>query len=189
MRTKKAPVVPATALDAMLMGLMAEAPRSGYELRKLLAGSPLKHFSESPGAVYPALRRLEGNGWVVEASADAASGRGRRDLALTARGRAAFAAWLARPVTRTDVVWRLEELSLRFAFLHPALPKGAALRFLEDFVKETAAYLSELRAFHKANAPAMSLTGRLAFESGLALYEGKNRWARRALRELRRSAR
>jgi DNA-binding PadR family transcriptional regulator len=172
----------------MLMGLLEPGPRSGYELRKALLGSPLKHFSESPGAIYPALRRLESNGWIAPLS-EAPAGRGRRDLRLTPGGRAALVSWLRRPVTRDDVVWRLEELALRFAFLDSVLPPTAAPRFLEDFVKETAAYLEELRAFHRANAATMTLTGRLGFESGLALYAAKLGWGRRALRQLRRSPR
>ncbi len=188
MRTKSAASLPATALDAMLMGLLEGGPRAGYELRKALVGSPLKHFSESPGAVYPALRRLEANGWVVPVT-DAPGGRGRRDLKLTPRGRAALLSWLGRPVSREDVVWRQDELALRFAFLCPALPLSEAKRFLKDFLREIQGHLVELRRFRKEMAPGMTPTGRLAFDGGVALYEARARWARGALTTLGRRSR
>ena len=49
----------ATRLDYALLALIAQEPRSGYDLRKIYALTPLAHFSDSPGAVYPSLRRLE----------------------------------------------------------------------------------------------------------------------------------
>lgn len=47
-------------LECALLGLLHQMPRSGYNLRKTFSSSPLAAFSDSPGAVYPALRQLEG---------------------------------------------------------------------------------------------------------------------------------
>jgi hypothetical protein len=39
-------------------------PCSGYDLRGFFAGQPMATFSDSPGSIYPALKRLEKSGLV-----------------------------------------------------------------------------------------------------------------------------
>ena len=59
-------------LGFALLGLIFEQPRSGYDLRKIFTTTAMGSFSDSPGAIYPALARLEANGLVrgtVEESA------------------------------------------------------------------------------------------------------------------------
>ena len=48
----------ASPLDYLLVGLLSGGPRSGYDLRRQIGDSPLRVYSDSPGAIYPALRRL-----------------------------------------------------------------------------------------------------------------------------------
>ena len=51
-------------LGFALLGLLEERPRSGYDLRKVFAQTAMGTFSDSPGAIYPALGRLEKRGLV-----------------------------------------------------------------------------------------------------------------------------
>jgi DNA-binding PadR family transcriptional regulator len=173
--------IKATTLDYLLLGLLGAGPRSGYDLRVQISQTPLRQYSDSPGAIYPALRRLVERGWV---KADRPSGGRRRQvLHLTARGRKAFAEWLGRPIQPKDVVSRGEELLLRFAFMGPAT--GLAERFLEQFEEEAAAYLETLQQHHTEQAAVLPLTARLAFEYGLAQHEARLRWIRKALQAVR----
>jgi len=55
-----------TALEFALLGLVSQKPRSGYELIQVFRDRPMAHFSDSPGAIYPALRRMESAGLQVE---------------------------------------------------------------------------------------------------------------------------
>ena len=48
-----------TLLEYALLGLTYQAPMSGYDLRKIFTTTAMGHFSSSPGAIYPALQRLE----------------------------------------------------------------------------------------------------------------------------------
>src|SRR5262245_36984619 len=114
-------------LEFMLLGLLREGPRSGYDLRQQIVQSPLRQFSSSPGAIYPALRRLAARGWVERGPAG--GGRGRRELKLRARGRRAFVEWLCGPVTREDVRARPGDLLLRCAWMDGALSPRAIRRF------------------------------------------------------------
>ena len=49
------------ALGYALLGLLMK-PSSGYDLRKIFSSTSMKTYSGSPGAIYPALRRLQEQG-------------------------------------------------------------------------------------------------------------------------------
>jgi DNA-binding PadR family transcriptional regulator len=177
-----------STLDCVLLGLIEQAPRSGYDLRKAFTLTPLRHFSDSPGAIYPALRRLERRGWIAADRDEAGSGRGRRAFRLVPPGRAALMAWLRRPPTRADLVWGLDDLMPRFAFMSQCLSRAEIGRFLRTLEPVVGAYVRELERFQEKTGP-MSFTGRLAFEEGVENYRTLGRWARRALAELNREGR
>ena len=168
-------------LGYALLGLLQQRPCSGYDLRKMFATTPLASFSDSPGAIYPALRRLEQEGLVrsrVEASAGL---RRKRTFGLTPRGVAALKDWLRRPVGHDDVVHSLDELMLRFAFMDGVMDAAASVRFLQMFVRGLDAYIPTLHDYLNTHKAHMSLSGRLALESGIESYEVSRNWARRAL--------
>ena len=51
-------------LGYALLGLIYQQPLSGYDVKKIFASTPMAGFSDSPGAIYPALRKLERLGFV-----------------------------------------------------------------------------------------------------------------------------
>ena len=173
---------PATTLEYALLGLLDQAPHSGYELRRIFAVTPLGHFSDSPGAIYPALRRLVARRWVGACAPK--GGRRRQEFRISARGRGAFVAWLRLPVSAADVTSDPDALLLRFAFMGQALPAAAIREFLGAYERQMAAQLKGLRRHHGEHAHTWPLTGRLAFEHGLAQHEVQVAWARRAARAL-----
>lgn len=172
----------ASPLDYLLVGLLSGGPRSGYDLRKQIGDSPLRIYSDSPGAIYPALRRVARWGWVEPGPPEGP--RRRRAFEMTAEGQSAFVGWLRRPVEREDVVRGIDGLLLRFAFMGMVLSPPEVAAFLEQFESETRAHLAVLRQHHARESSGLPLTGRLAFEFGLADYEARIRWARKARKEL-----
>ena len=178
-------VARATRLDYALLALIGQAPRSGYDLRKIFALTPLAHFSDSPGSVYPSLRRLERKRWVEPATPRPEAGRRREAFRLTQAGRRAFRDWLRRPVTRDDVVRDPDGLLLRFAFMGEWLEAREIQSFLEGFLRELRLHLADLEQFFSRESARMSVTGRLAFQSGLSGLRAQILWARRAGSRLR----
>ncbi|MHC5033447.1 MAG: PadR family transcriptional regulator [Planctomycetota bacterium] len=175
---------PLSTLSLAVLGLVSQQPMSGYDLRKVFATTPMGHFSNSPGAIYPALRRLEQDGLLRGAPKPKDTLRPRRLYTLTKEGKTALTRRLTQPVTQDDVVWRLDDLLLRFAFMGDLVQREQALRFMREFVAEVGAYVSSLREHLDAERDSMSLHGRLALEHGVETYEATARWARRALRQL-----
>ena len=53
-----------STLSLAILGLIHQQPQTGYDIRKLFATTPLGHISNSPGAIYPALKRIEDAGWI-----------------------------------------------------------------------------------------------------------------------------
>lgn len=170
-----------TTLDFALLGLISQQPRSGYDLRKFFSSTPMKTFSDSPGSIYPALRRLEIRG-LVRGQLEAGKGRRERKLfRLTPEGRKQFRQWQARPVVQDDVVHHLDDLMLRFAFMDETAGAEAALRFLKALHQALASYISNLHVYLKSNGPLMPRSGRLALKQGILSYETTLRWSKTAI--------
>ena len=108
-------------LGFALMGLLNQQPMSGYDLRKVFAQTAMGNFSDSPGAIYPALGRLEKRGLVRGTVEESSSLRKRRVFKVTTKGLTQFKAWLKRPVTRDDVMRRIEEAARYFPIENLAL--------------------------------------------------------------------
>ena len=173
-----------STLEYALSGLLGQKPQSGYDLRKTFTNTAMSHYSDSPGSIYPALRRLQARGW-IEADPGPThqpeDPRKRQLFRLTAAGKAALIAWLEQPIAPADAAMRLAELMLRFAFMDGNVPRATTLRFLEQFEVGLAAHAAKLRVDFEAMSAKMPLnTGLLAFQSGIEGMEAQTAWARQA---------
>jgi DNA-binding PadR family transcriptional regulator len=170
-------------LSLAILGLLSMRPMSGYDLRKVFLTTAMKTFSASPGAIYPALRRLEKDG-LISGKVDRKNAlRPRMGFTISRRGRAALIASLAQPVTREDVVWRMDSLFLRFSFMSDLVGEEKIAEFLHAFASETGAYFKELEGEFRESAPGLSFSGRAALKLGVTLFRTKAQWARRTLDE------
>jgi DNA-binding PadR family transcriptional regulator len=171
-----------STLEMALLGLLRPKPQSGYDLRKTFATTAMRHYSDSPGSIYPALRRLEKRGWIAPVGPDGGKdSRKRQDFALTEAGKSALVAWLEQELTREDVMLRIAELMLRFAFMDGNVPRSTTIRFLDQFIRELGVYAGERRAqFEQTSARTPLHTGLLAFESGIKGMETQLAWAQEA---------
>jgi DNA-binding PadR family transcriptional regulator len=177
--------VSVSLLEGALLGLLAVEPQSGYALRKAFQETPLGHFSDSPGSIYPALARLKARGWTDGTIDRSRALRPREIFALTPAGQNALRAWLSEPVTRATVSRGCDGALLRFAFMEATLGRKATAEFLSALARELAAHLEDVRRYMRAEGPGLPLTGRLALEIGLTTIEAQLRWARRAARHFR----
>lgn len=89
---------PGMAVDRILLGLLDEAPRHGYELKRLYDERFARDRPVNYGQIYRTLARLERDGFVAVAAIEAEEGPERKRYALTERGVTDLAQWLAEPV-------------------------------------------------------------------------------------------
>ena len=173
-----------STLSLAILGLISQRRLTGYDLRKIFATTPMGHFSSSPGAIYPALRRIEEAGWIRSVPSKGRSGRQRTVYEITARGRNVLKEHLSQSVTEEDVTWHMDDLMMRFAFMDGVVGHKETLRFLRDFAARIDAHVADLRRYFEGARSILPACGRLAMENGIQNYEMNARWARRAIQEL-----
>ena len=175
--------IPST-LSLAILGLVSQEPLTGYDLRKIFTTTPMGHFSTSPGAIYPALRRMEQAGLIRGSIERRDTLRPRQIYTITERGRKALEERLALPITRDDVVWRMDELMLRFAFVGDVLGKRKSLQYLEELALRINEYIPVLVRHLESQRKSTRLTSAYALEHGIAHYKATVNWARRVIRDL-----
>jgi DNA-binding PadR family transcriptional regulator len=173
-----------STLSLAILGLISHRPLTGYDVRKAFQTTPMGHFSSSPGAIYPALKRIEEAGWIRSVTTDGRTGRQRVAYEITARGLKVFKEHLSQPVTQEDVTWRLDQLMLRFAFMDGVIGRDRIVQFLQEFAAQMDIHVAGLRRYVDSVKGIMPPCGRLALESGIEDYEMHARWARRAIQEV-----
>jgi DNA-binding PadR family transcriptional regulator len=172
---------PSSTLRFVLLGLIAQSPCSGYDIRKMFSISPLKMYCPSPASVYPALYRLREEGLIESAETAPATGRRKAIFRLTSAGLDIVQTWLAEPVVRDDVERNLAELQMKFALTGEIVGEAQAAKFLAELEREVSSYLRWLEDYADAVKDSMSITGLLSLECGIDGFRAQAQWARRAL--------
>jgi len=83
-----------------LLGLLARAPRHGYDLKNALEQALGGSWEINFGQIYATLRRLERDG-LVSAVADESDRRGKKTYDLTDLGRQELEGWFDQPVEKS----------------------------------------------------------------------------------------
>lgn len=172
-----------TPLEYALLGLLHQEPRSGYDLRKIFATTAMGNFSGSPGAIYPALKRLEARA-LIEGEVDSSTElRPKKVFHPTDKGTEVLHAWLTLEIGRPDIERRIDELMLRFAFHYLLGDVAPTRRFLAALLREVEAYVGELERQAAAFPEQTPPQPRLALAAGIEQYRACARWARGAMEQ------
>ena len=94
------------ALGYALLGMLMK-PSSGYDLRKIFSSTSMKTYSGSPGAIYPALQRLEKQGLIAAKDGVSENRRRARYYNLTAKGRKRLTAESSKWARLTEAIARI----------------------------------------------------------------------------------
>ena len=173
-----------TSLGYALLGLIHIQPRTGYDLRKIFETTPMGHYSSSPGAIYPALKRLEQQGLIFGEVAQGDTLRPKRIYAATAAGIESLRSWVSQPLTKDDVARRDDELMLRFALMGSVVDNHTARRFLLQMAQALEQYIPELEQILETMPRQGPAHGRLALRAGIGAYQARRSWVQEALEEL-----
>jgi len=103
-----------------ILGFLANAPKSGYEIKSAISKSTAYYWNESFGQIYPILHQLEAEGFIEKGSAESAGRRKNQKYNIMPAGMAALRNWLADPV-ETNLV--RNELLLKIFFGRHVEPK------------------------------------------------------------------
>ena len=173
-----------SSLELAIMGLLWQQPHSGYDLLKVFSETAMGGYSNSPGAIYPALKRLARDRSITGEIQNRDTLRPRQVYSLTAVGVETLKQHLRQPVTRDDVMRRADGVMLRFVFAGEVLGRDEAIRVLEQFAREIESYLSDLKRQLAAFPATAAPYGRCALQHGIDMYHAGACWARNAAKEL-----
>ena len=174
-----------TTFEYALLGIIGMSPMTGYDIHKVFVTTPLAHFSSSPGAIYPALRRLANIGLLEDRLDTAKEARPRRVYTLTPRGETVLKAWLHQPVTREELIRGAGAPILRFSLAGGRLSRIEILDYLESYQKAVAAYIKELHGYVEPATSPENLCGRLALHHGIRSFESELEWTRWAGQQIK----
>jgi len=170
----------------LILGLLAEGPATGYDIRRITALRYRFFWSESYGQIYPGLRRLAKEGFVrlIESENE---GRGRRLYEITDAGRSALSTWIASPAG-PDIV-RSQAL-LKLYFIGEG-PEGALRDRLVELRDDARLSLSLLEAAKRellsiADPQGGHANALRTVRLGIATNEARLKWAENELRDIER---
>jgi len=171
-------VRPLTDFEQVLLGIINSEPRSGYGLKKLFNASPASVYQPSPGALYPALRRLEGRG-LLRAETQVSSGRrALRLYSVTPAGHAAHVDWLRQPVVPATVVTDLGLHVMRFALMEGQVERTTILAFLRDLAEALEVFVAGVEQYLGSGAESSRQHAQLALKHGIVVHRASLEWAR-----------
>lgn len=169
-----------TLLGYVLLGLLKQLPRSGYDVRMEMETTPLGHFSSSPGSIYPALQLLKKNGFIDSEVFHRSRLKPREVFHLTEKGQKALRAWLLKKLTVADLRGNLSELMLRFRFMDETASDQETLRFLTDFRRKAKTFASILKSETRAQTES-SLHYGLSLQREISMIQMHLDWANQAI--------
>jgi DNA-binding PadR family transcriptional regulator len=157
------------SLPHVLLGLLADSPRTGYDLARMLREEldPLWHAEFSQ--IYPALARLRRAGFVVLRVLGPRRGPPRNLYRVTAAGRRELRRWLAEPFPPPRAK---EEGLTRVAFLE-ALAPAERRAAVTGYDRTLAEEIRRLRA-----APRLDGYRAEARRGAIERLEATRRWLR-----------
>jgi PadR family transcriptional regulator AphA len=153
-----------SATAYVILGMIREEPRSGYEIKATVDRTTRFFWAASYGQIYPELKRLSESGLVVGADAPT-GGRRRTVYEITADGEEELVAWLRQP----PKTFEMREEGLLKLFFAAALPREEAVEILRAMRAHRLTANAELRAMepmaaeHEDPYPLMVLQGGIEF--------------------------
>lgn len=161
------------SLKFALLGLLAESPKYGYELKRRFEGALGNVWSVSYGQLYPTLRRLSELGWVTKKTEPGKKAAEKNIYSITEKGRKKLDEWLLKPVRSTYRV--KDEFTLRFLFFSKLAP-AHVLEYLREYQKKT---VQQRESFQKT---LLSLQGEIDFflqeiiRKGIVQLQAEDSW-------------
>ncbi len=172
---------PLTDFEQVLLGVIASEPRSGYGLKKMFSSSPASVYQPSPGALYPALRRLEERSLLRAAKQVSSGRRALRLYHLTEAGLAVHLEWLRKPVVPETVGADLGQHLMRFSLMENYLERAEVIAFLAALGDALDGFVRGMEQFVASRQGALRQHAVLALEHGIAIHWASLEWVRSAM--------
>ena len=173
MRTIPQQTTTLTTTEGVILGLLAEGDRSGYDLLKRAEGSVAHMWAPAKSQLYAVLPRLVEAGLASRRTVRQSTRPDKQVYRVTRSGRAAVRAWLENAPPKS---W--DELMLK-VFFAELCSREALLQQLDGYEEVQRGFLVEYESITPATR-----WGALTLEYGLELMPARLEWLQKAKREL-----
>lgn len=130
-----------TTLEYFILGILSITPQSGYSIIGALE-SGVHRWSASPGAIYPALKRLEQQEVIGGALEMQYETRPRKIYSLTPFGEELLDTWLHTPLSSHEVIEEHDIVLLKFLFTEKRMTRAEVLAWLDAYEQSIVTYES-----------------------------------------------
>jgi PadR family transcriptional regulator, regulatory protein AphA len=163
----------------VILGMICDEPRSGYEIKALVDGTTRFFWAASYGQIYPELKRLAEIGLAVGSDAPT-GGRRRTVYEITADGEEELKAWLRRP----PETFELRDEGLLKLFFAGALEPSEAVAIVRSMRAYRLAANAQLRQMKPLADEREDKFPLLVLESGLEFTEWFADWCERTEKKI-----
>jgi PadR family transcriptional regulator AphA len=169
------------SLKYALLGLLAEHPKYGYEIKQEFEGALGNVWSVSYGQLYPTLRRLSEMQWVTKETAPGKKAAEKNIYSITSKGKKKLDEWLLRPLRSSYKV--KDEFTLKFMFFDK-LPKDKVLEYLKLQQKKTIMQKENFQRTLVSIKDELSFFLQAIIRKGIIHLEAENQWLEEVMNAL-----
>lgn len=177
---KKRNMVSTTSTRHVVLGLLAQHPMSGYDIRHLLGGLSWLVDGPSFGTLYPGLHTLLADGLVTVEVISSEGKPSRKVYSITEAGRKALQEWASR---RVQSGGSLKEFVMRLV-LASSLSETGLRDCLERRLEQVVSFRPRIEEALVATSEEGDLGQYLTLDYGLALADAEQTWLDRTLARL-----
>ncbi len=169
------------SLKYALLGLLAESPKYGYEIKQKFEGALGNVWSVSYGQLYPTLRRLSELDWVTKKTAPGKKAAEKNIYSITAKGKKKLDEWLLKPL-RTNYKVK-DEFTLRFLFFDK-IPREKVLAYLRSQQKKTVMQKENFQRTLVSIREEINFFLQAIIRKGIIHLEAENQWLEEVINDL-----
>jgi DNA-binding PadR family transcriptional regulator len=172
-----------SATAYVILGMLYDGPKSGYEIKALVDNSTRFFWAASYGQIYPELKRLAEAGLVV-GSEEPTGSRRRTVYEITADGEQELQAWLRRP----PATFELRDEGLLKLFFAEAVAPDEAIEIVRGMREYHEAVTERLRALEKTKEKATDSYPLIVLRAGIESFDWHADWCRKLEAEVAKKA-
>ena len=173
------------SLKFALLGLLAEGPKYGYEIKQEFEGALGNVWSVSYGQLYPTLRRLSELEWVTKRTAPGKKAAEKNIYSITPKGKKKLDEWLLKPLRSSYKV--KDEFTLKFLFFNK-LPKDKVLEYLRSQQQRTVMQKESFQRTLLSIRDDLDFYLQAIIRKGIIHLEAENQWLEEVASELESSS-
>jgi DNA-binding PadR family transcriptional regulator len=168
-----------SATAYVILGMLRNEPRSGYEIKAAVDNSTRFFWAASYGQIYPELKRLAAAG-LVEGVDSPRGDRKRIVYELTSDGEAELKDWLRRPPETTE----MREEGLLKLFFAGVLKPAEAVETLRSMRRQRLGLVERLRSMEREKEAMEDPYPPMVLRMGIEFNEWFAEWCERMESEL-----